>query len=75
MYLYNKTESIPRSEITQRRRLNWLGHLMRLSDETQAKQALTEFLRKSKGPPVRPKTTWLSQIKQELSPLGIDPMT
>ena len=69
MDLYNKTETIPWSVITQRRRLNWL----RLSDEAPAKQALTEFLRKSKRPPGRPKTTWLSQIKQELSPLGIDP--
>ena len=73
MDLYNKTETIPWSVITKRRRLNWLGHLLRLSDETPAKQALIEFLRKSKRPPGKPKTTWLSQIKQELSPLGIDP--
>ena len=70
MDLYNKTETIPWRVITQRRRL---GHFLRLSDETPAKQALTEFLRKSKRPPGRPKTTWLSQIKQELSPFGIDP--
>ena len=73
MDLYNKTETIPWSVITQQRRLNWLGHLLRLLDETPAKQSLTEFLRKSKRPPGRSKTTWLSQIKQELSHLGIDP--
>ena len=73
MNLYNKTEAIQWSVTIWRRRLNWLGHLLRLPDKTPAKQALTEFIRKSKRPPGRPNTTWLSQIKKELSPLGIDP--
>ncbi len=71
--LYCKTETIPWSQTIKRRRLNWLGHLLRLPDETPAKQALKEFLRKTKRPPGKPKTTWLSQIKQQLSHLGIDP--
>ena len=71
--LYCKTETIPWSQTIKRRRLNWLGHLLRLPDETPAKQALNEFLRKTKRPPGKPKTTWLSQIKQQLSPIGIDP--
>ena len=66
MDLLNKTETIPWSVIAQRRRLNWLGHLLRLSDETPGKASADIIPPKmKKRPPDRPKTIWLSQIKQE----------
>ena len=40
LYFITKTE--PQSRTVKRRRLNWIGHLMRLPKETPARQALAE---------------------------------
>ena len=48
-------------------RLRWLGHVMRLEDDTPAKQALQEFLKLVKKPRGRPTTTWLKKISSDLS--------
>ena len=48
--LYTKTKTEEWSITIQRRRLNWLGHLMRLHPETPARLALVEYLRKIKRP-------------------------
>ena len=47
------------------RRLNWLGHLLRLPKETPARQALTEYSRKTKRPVGRPKPTWVASVLKE----------
>ena len=45
----------------ERRRLNWLGHLLRLPEEIPARQALHKALRKGKS-----KLTWLGLINRYL---------
>ena len=71
--VYQQTNTTPWSEIIKKRRITWFGHLLRLSNETPAKQALQEFTRKTKRPQGKPKTTWLSQLKKDLSSVNIDP--
>ena len=48
--LYTKTKTEEWSTTIQRRRLNWLDHLMTLHPETPARLALAEYLRKVKRP-------------------------
>ena len=66
--LYDKTNCESWSRTIKRRRLNWLGHLYRLPEETPARQALTEYNRKTKRPVGRPKPTWIAQINREIRP-------
>ena len=70
LYIITNTEKW--SKTVTRRRLNWLGHLMRLDTETPARKALTEFLTPSKHPRGRPKATWLSIIKTDLQKININ---
>ena len=51
----------------ERRRLSWLGHLMRLNPETPARQSFKEALRPVKRKPGRPPMTWITTIQQDLS--------
>ena len=67
--LYKLTNVEPWSITIKRRRLNWLGHLVRLPSETPAKQALLEGLKLSKRKRGRPPLTWIKLIKQDLSPV------
>ena len=57
--------------VIKRRRLRWLGHVMRLEDDTPAKQALQEFLRPVNKPKGHPTTTWLKKISSDLSETNI----
>ena len=43
--LYEKAGVEKWSSIVKERRLSWLGHLLRLAEETPAKKALAEYLR------------------------------
>ena len=65
--LYDVTKCEPWSIITERRRLSWLGHLMRLNPETPARQCFKEALRPVKRKPGRPPMTWITTIQQDLS--------
>ena len=65
--LYSKTNSEPWSRTIKRRRLNWLGHLIRLPENTPAKQALAEFHRPTKRPQGRPAPTWLALAKKDIN--------
>ena len=67
--LYVKTKTEEWNITIQRRRLNWLGHLMRLHPETPARLALVEYLRKVKRPKERPQRTWVELIKHDLTKL------
>jgi hypothetical protein len=69
--LYETTKTHPWSIYVKRRRLNWLGHLLRLPDETPAKQALEEYRKPTKKPRGKPKTTWMSQIKSDMNDINI----
>ena len=64
--LYIKIKTEVWSTTIQRRRLKWLGHLMRLHPETPARLALAEYLRKVKRPKGRPQRTWMELIKHDL---------
>ena len=63
--LYGKTKGQPWSHTIKKRRLNWLGHLLRLPSNTPARQALSEYERKVKRPVGRPKPTWVAHIIKE----------
>ena len=65
--LYDVTKCEPWSVVTERRRLSWLGHLMRLNPETPARQSFKEALRPVKRKPGRPLMTWITTIQQDLS--------
>ena len=54
------------SLVIKKKRLSWLGHLMRLDNETPAKKALIEYIKPGKKKIGRPKTTWVYQIYKEL---------
>ena len=69
--LYKRTEQIPWSTTIKRRRLNWLGHLMRLNENTPARLAFEEFLRKGKKPKGRPPLTWPEIIRKDLAEINI----
>ena len=49
-----------------RRRLSWLGHLLRLSEETPARKALAKYCEPSTRPIGRPKTTWIATVMKDL---------
>ena len=65
--LYDATKCEPWSIVTERRRLSWLGHLMRLNSETPARQYFKEALRPVKRKHGRPPMTWITTIQQDLS--------
>ena len=69
--LYKLTKTEPWSRTIKRRRLNWLGHMMRLNNSTPVKLALSEFLTPTKKKRGRTQTTWLSVIKKDLEGLNI----
>jgi hypothetical protein len=69
--LYETTKVEPWSKVIRRRRINWLGHLLRLQPETPARKSLEEALRPTKLKKGRPSTTWLQVIKQDLARANI----
>ena len=69
--LYEITKMKKWSVEIKRRRLSWLGHLLRLPDETPAKQSLYESLRKVKKPRGKSKLTWLGLINSDLKCVGL----
>ena len=58
--------------IVKRRRLSWLGQLLRLNEETLAKKALAEYLREVKKKCGRRKTCWIYIIKNDFQHLNIN---
>ena len=70
--LYEQTNEILWSKKIKSRRLSWLGHLLRLPEDTPARQALAEAQRQVRRPRGRPKTTWISAIQKELKEIHED---
>ena len=64
--LYETTKETKWSEKIRTRRIRWLGHALRLPDETPAKMALEEAQRHVPKPRGGQKTTWLTVIKKDL---------
>ena len=69
--LYSKTKEKPWSNIIAEQRIRWLGHALRLPENTPAKMALTESIRHVERPRGRPQTTWLQSVKKQLSEINI----
>ena len=69
--VYEKTKVQPSSLIIRKRRLRWLGHVVRLPNETPVKKALNYAMQTYKRCKGRPQTTWINmmtkQIKDELN--------
>ena len=64
--LYTKTKEKPWHYIIAEQRIKWLGHALRLNENTPAAQALAEAERPVKNPRGGQKTTWLKCIKAQL---------
>ena len=67
--LYDLTKCEPWCIVTERRRLSWLGHLMR--NPAPARQSLKEALRPAKRKHGRPRTTRITTIQKDLTKIGI----
>lgn len=64
--LYTRTQQTPWSMKIFKRRINWLGHLLRLHKDTPARKALIEAYKETKAPRGKPRTTWLQTIFNDL---------
>ena len=69
--LYEKTNELAWSIKMKKRRLSWLGHLLRLPEDTPARKALAEYQRPVKKPRGKPKMTWVSLVLQKLKQLDL----
>ena len=66
--LYKITKTTRWSIKIRRRRLNLMGHILRLHDDTPAKKALKEATITQPKPRGRPLTTWTRNIMKDLQP-------
>ncbi len=65
--LYAKVNTEKWSKTIQRRRLNWLGHMMRLDEQTPVRLSLTEALSNVHRKVGRPTLIWLKHIQKDLN--------
>ena len=72
MKLYEITKQKNWSTTIRTRRLKWLGHAIRLPDNTPAKQALSESMRKTKKYRGGQKYTWLKTVEQDLNKIELN---
>ena len=70
--IYEITKQRKLSKTIQLRRLSWFGHLMRLPEETPARQAFSEAVRPKKNKRGRPKTTWLDTLQRDFDEVKIE---
>ena len=70
--IYRRTEVKRWSWVVKKKRLMWLGHLLRLDKETPARQALVEYTKPVKRKIGRPRLTWVNQVYQDLKSSNID---
>ena len=75
--IHKRSHQMPITTEIKKRRLNWLGHMLRLPEKTSAKLAFREHLKKAKGNRGRPKQTWIKQIDKDLKPINktVDELT
>ena len=64
--VYRRTKAIPWSVVIGQRRLTWLGHVIRLNEQTPARQALEYAMQSYKKKKGRPKMTWLKLVENQL---------
>ena len=68
--LHEKTKCESWSRAIKRRRLTFLGHVMRLNENTPVRIALNEALTPTRNKVGRPKDTWLKTIADDLNSGG-----
>lgn len=68
--LYKKTGSWSITKEITRRRLRWLGHVLRMEQDSITKVAL-RWTPPGKRKPGRPKTTWRRTVTQELEQMNL----
>ena len=68
--LYKRVNTEEWSTTVKRRRLIWVGHLLRLHEETPAQQALAEATRRVKLPRGGQKSTWVRGVNRDLKEVG-----
>ena len=61
--IYRITNTILISRTIQKRRLSWFGHLMRLPEDTPARQAFNIAISHKNLKRGRPKTIWLDTLQ------------
>ena len=66
--LYTLSQETPISTKIKRRRLNLLGHILRLHPDTPAQRALQYYLAPHPRPVGRPVATWIAQVTKDLTP-------
>ena len=64
--VYHITNVVKWSETIRKRRLSWLGHLLRLEESTPARIALREACKVVKGTVGRHKLIWIELVKIDL---------
>ena len=70
--LYQKVSVAKWSDIIMKRRLYWLGHLMRLEEKTPVRQSLRETLTDAKEKIGRPCLTWMKVIEKDLAMVNVN---
>ena len=70
-YLYEKTQLQPWSKSAKVKRLKWIGHVLRLPQESPAPTALREALTKVKKPKGGQIATWISIANKQLKELDV----
>ena len=70
--LYKKVGVEKWSVTIKRRRLNWLGHLMRLDPDTPVRRSLLESLTDVRRKVGRPRLTWVKKIEKDLASVDIN---
>ena len=70
--LYKITKETPWIEIIRLRRLSWLGHLLRLDDQTPCNLALKYYNKNVGKNRQGNKLTWIKQINKDLQHIGLN---
>ena len=70
--LLEKTKQKNWSKFIAEQRLRWFGHVMRLPENSPAKQSFHEFERAIKLPRGRPQTTWIGSVKKQLKVINVE---
>ena len=64
--VYNQTKANKWSIVIKKRRMRWLGHAMKLPEQTRPRKAMRYANEKYIRPRGSPPTTWLSMMKKQL---------
>ena len=70
--LYKKVGAEKWSTTIRKRRLNWLGHLMRLDERTPVRRSLEESLTDVRRKIGRPCLTWIKVVEKDLESVDIN---